>query len=142
MTWFVYVVLSALTTSLSAIFDKVAIKEADSTLTATVYAIITALFLVSFSLLFKKIGNNNLQTLSINSIFFILLSGTVYGLSWLFYLNALKHGPLTKVAITDTMSLLFTTLLSALLLGECLHMRQLIGAVLITIGTYLVAVTI
>jgi bacterial/archaeal transporter family protein len=142
MTWFFYVLLSAITTSLSAIFDKVAIREADSTLTATIYAIITAVFLIGFSLLFKKIGNNNIQMLSLNSMFFILLSGTVYGLSWLFYLHALKHGPLTKVAITDTMSLLFTTLLSALLLGECLQMRQLIGAVFITIGTYLVAVTI
>ncbi len=142
MTWLIFVLLSALTTSLSSIFDKFAIKEADSTLAATLYAIITALFLIGFSLAFRKLNNGNINTLSIHSIFFILLSGTMYGLYWLFYLQALKHGPLGKVAITDTIGLLFTTLLSAIILGESLQIRQMIGAVFIMIGAYLVSVAI
>jgi transporter family protein len=143
MIWLVYVLLSAFSASLSAIFDKIVIKEADSAITATIYAVITALFLIGFTAAFKKSSNGpSLQMLSSNSIIFILLSGTLYGLYWLFYLNALKHGPLTKVAITDTMSLLFTILLSTVLLGECLQLRQVLGAIFITIGAYLVAVAI
>lgn len=141
MIWLVYVLLSALLASLSAVFDKVVIRNADSTVTVTIYAVIAAVFLLGFSLAFKKIGPSNATSvLSGNNVLFILLSGTIYGLSWLFYATALKHGPVTKVAITDQMTLLFTVLLGGFLLGECLQLKQVIGTVLITIGAYLVAV--
>lgn len=142
MIWFVYVLLSAFSTSLSAIFDKIAIKGADSTVTATIYMVISAIFLIGFTAIFKRNDSSHLQSLSAQNMPVILLSGSVYALSWLFYIYALKHGSVTKVAITDLLSLLFTTLLGSLILGECLKIQQIIGAVFITIGAYLVVMTI
>ena len=141
MLWLMYAILSAFSDSCSRLCDKVAIKEIDPTVTATLYFTIEAISLITFSLVCRKISLATIRSFNPSNLFFITLAGIIGSFSWIFYLTALKHGPLTKVAITDHMGLLFTTFLSTLLLGEILPARQLIGTILITIGSFLVALT-
>lgn len=139
MLWLVYAILSALTDSCSKICDKIAVKQVDPALSATLYFTIEASILLIFNFIIKKNNNTSVSALSLHHLLFIVLAGLVGGLSWIFYFNALKHGPLTKVVITDYIGLLFTTGLGVVLLGEAVGMQQVAGATLITVGAILVA---
>jgi transporter family protein len=139
MIWLVYAILSAFTDSCSKICDKIAVKHVDPALSATLYFTIEASILLIFNFLIKKNHNTSVSSLNLYHFFFIVLAGLVGGLSWIFYFNALKHGPLSKVIITDYIGLLFTTSLGVVILGETVGTQQVIGAALITFGAMLVA---
>ena len=73
------------------------------------------------------------------SLVFLMLSGLATGASWLCYYKALQVGQVAKVVTIDKFSLILTFLLAALFLGEKLTLKTLLGGVLITAGTLVVA---
>ena len=73
------------------------------------------------------------------SLVFLMLSGLATGASWLCYYKALQVGQVAKVVTIDKFSLILTFLLAALFLGEKLTLKTLLGGVLITVGTLVVA---
>ena len=66
-----------------------------------------------------------------------LLSGIATGISWLAYFRALQLGPASRVAPIDKLSLPLTITLAALVLGESLSWKTLVGVALMTIGALL-----
>jgi transporter family protein len=138
MNYIILALLSALTASLVAIFGKLGLKNVDPTIATTIRSLIMAGFLVIVSLFLKKFENFSLNLFTSKDWLLIILAGISGALSWLFYFWALKFGPASHVAVIDRLSLVFVILLSALILGETLNSKVILGTILIIIGAILV----
>ena len=85
-------------------------------------------------------GNlGGLREISGRGWLFLALSGLATGASWLCYYRALQLGPTAPVVTLDKFSLVLTILLAALLLHEVPNGKTLLGAVLVTAGTLIIA---
>ena len=122
--WAVYAGLSALFASLTAILGKIGVQGINSNLA-------TAIRTIFVLVMAWDIGGR--------SLVFLMLSGLATGASWLCYYKALQVGQVAKVVTIDKFSLILTFLLAALFLGEKLTLKTLLGGVLITVGTLVVA---
>jgi len=138
MSWVLYALLSAFAASLATIFVKLGIKNFDPTLAATVRSTIACLFLVVTSFAMGKFNHFLPQSLYSKDGVYVLLSGVTGAISWIFYMSALKHGLASQVVSIDRTSIVFIAILSALILGETLHTRSVIGMLLVMAGAYLV----
>ena len=69
---------------------------------------------------------------------FLVLSGIATGLSWLFYFKAIQIGDVSRVAPVDKLSVVFTIILSCLILREPLTAKVIVGGLLITAGAIII----
>jgi transporter family protein len=69
----------------------------------------------------------------------IVLAGLSGALSWLFGFLALKDGNVVAVTAIDKLSLVITSVVAVLILGEMITWKAGIGLALVTLGIYLVA---
>jgi len=76
--------------------------------------------------------------LVINSIFQVLL-GIVVGLGYIFYYEGLKRVKTSQVALTELSSPFFTAILAWIILGEKTAPMQIVGAILLMLGLYILA---
>ena len=74
-----------------------------------------------------------------NTWIFLLLSAIATGMSWLFYFYALKVGEARKVVPIDKLSLVLTLIFAAIILKEKLSLQVALGAMLMTVGTLVIA---
>lgn len=135
--WIILAIMSAVAAAAVAIFGKVGIAQVDPTLATTVRAVIMAVFLVIVSVALGK--GSLLETIDRRAFAFIVFSGLVGALSWLFYFLALKNGPTSSVAALDRLSVVFVLALAVLFLGEKLTWYSGIGAALLTAGAILMS---
>lgn len=130
--WKLYALLSALFAAFTAIFAKLGVRNIDSDLaTAIRTAIVLAL---TWGIVLMSGKMQSLKTIGASTWIFLILSGIATGLSWLFYFKALQIGEASKVAPLDKMSVVFTILLSFLILKEPLTPKVIAGGLLITLG--------
>jgi len=138
MGYIILAFLSAFSASLVAILGKLGLKNVDATVATTIRSLITASFLVLVSLFLKKFENLSLSVFTSKDWLLIILAGISGALSWLFYFWALKFGPASHVAVIDRLSLVFVIILSALILGEALNFKVILGTILIIVGAILI----
>ena len=131
--WWIYALLSALFASLTAIFAKVGIAGVNSNLATAIRSVV--ILFVAWGLVLARGEARGLQTLSKQSLIFLIISGLATGLSWIFYFKALQLGNVSQVAPIDKLSVALTILLAVLFLGEALTIKTAIGAGLIVAGT-------
>ncbi len=130
--WKLYALLSALFAAFTAIFAKLGVRNIDSDLaTAIRTAIVLAL---TWGIVLMSGKMQSLKTIGASTWIFLILSGIATGLSWLFYFKALQIGEASKVAPLDKMSVVFTILLSFLILKDPLTPQVIAGGLLITLG--------
>ena len=139
--WVIFALLSAVTAALVAIFGKIGLEGIDSHTATAVRAVIMALFLVAVILVEGKLANISTILSSSKALTFIVLSGVAGAVSWLFYFLALQFGEVSKVAPIDRLSVVFAILLALLFLGEKLSLKGAVGAVLLTVGVILLALS-
>ena len=133
--WFVYALLSALFAALTAILAKVGLDGINSTLAT---AIRTAVVLVmAWGMVFFAGTQQGIPDISKKSWIFLILSGLATGASWLFYFKALQLGDASKVVPIDKFSLVITIVLAFIFLHETVTLKVIIGAFLITAGTFI-----
>jgi len=137
MSWIILALLSAFFAALVAILGKLGLGGVDTTLAPTIRAIVMACALLIFAISFGKF---DLGKIDGKSFIFIILSGLVGALSWLFYFAALKIGPASGAAALDRLSVVFILILAILFLGETLTWKTGLGALLITSGAILFAI--
>ena len=138
--WLIYALLSAVMAALVSIFGKIGLQSVDANTATTIRAIIMALFLIFF-----VIARGNLEQFSVifankKALTFIILSGIVGALSWLFYFLALKCGKVSQVAPVDKFSVVIATVLAIIFFGEKLSLFNQIGILLIALGVIFVAI--
>ena len=131
--WWTYALLSAVFAALTAILAKLGVKGVDSNVAT---AVRTGVILVLAWVVVAIQGNLGAVALIPRaSLGFLVVSGLATGASWLFYFKALQAGPASLVSAVDKSSLALTILLAALVLGEGLSLRTLLGCGLILAGT-------
>lgn len=135
--WAVYAGLSALFASLTAILGKIGVQGINSNLATAIRTIFV--LVMAWGMVFITGAQAGMKDIGGRSLVFLMLSGLATGASWLCYYKALQVGQVAKVVTIDKFSLILTVLLAALFLGEKLTLKTLLGGVLITAGTLVVA---
>jgi transporter family protein len=130
-----YAFASALAASATAILAKVGIKGVPSNLATAVRTAVVLVF--AWAIVFATRDHEALRTLKARSLVFLVLSGLGTGISWLAYFKALQMAPASRVAPIDKLSLAFTLVLAALVLGESISWRVALGAALMVSGALL-----
>ena len=138
LTWQYYAFASAIFAALTAIFGKLGVQEINSNL-AIFFRTIVILFMTTLIITTRNEWVKP-ESLSLKSLFFLIISGITTGLSWISYYKALKLGPASKVAPVDKLSVVFVVIFAILFLGEQLTWKVALGTVFIGIGAVLMSI--
>jgi transporter family protein len=137
LSWQSWAILSASFAALTAIFAKIGVENVGSDFATFIRTIVIILALAA--ILTTTGGWQNLNTVSLRSGLFLVLSGCATGASWICYFRALKLGDAARVAPIDKLSVVLVALFGAIFLGERLAVANWIGVGLIAAGAVLVA---
>ena len=130
--WVFYAILSAFFASLTAIFAKIGVKDVNSNL-ATAIRTIVVLILI-WGIVFFRGEQEGLAFISKRNVLFLVISGIMTGLSWIFYFKAISEGPLSVIAPIDKLSVALTIILAFIFLNEPVTLKAVIGSLLIIGG--------
>ena len=133
--WILYAVLTAIFTSTTTILSKIGIENTNTSLTTFLRTVIVLILLTAITLIKKKY--KNIKKLNKKNYLYIILSGISTSLSWLFYFKALSIGEASKVFPIEKLSLVVSIIVSCIFLKEKLNKKQILGIVIITLGTSL-----
>jgi transporter family protein len=135
MNWTTCALLSALFAGLTALLAKVGVQNVPSNLATLVRTVVVVFF--AAGIVAARGEWSGLRGISGRSWSFLVLSGVATGLSWLFYLAALKLGPISGVAPIDKLSFVIAMTLGFVVLREPVRPLTLVGAALILVGVLL-----
>ena len=137
-SWLMYAILSAVFASLTSILGKIGISGIDSNLGT---AIRTSVVLVmAWLMVFVKNKQSEIKGIDPKELSFIILSGFATGASWLCFYRALQDGPASVVVPIDKLSILVTIVFSRVVFHEKLSKKALLGLIMITVGTVIMAI--
>ncbi len=132
--WIIMSLMSAFFAGITSILAKCGIRKIGSNVAMAIRTIIILIF--SLLIVFISGSFNLIHNITPKSLIFLLLSGVVTGVSWLFYFKAVFIGDLNKVAAIDKSSVVLSILFAIVLFKETDKLLiKLIGIVLILIGT-------
>lgn len=133
--WIMFAFGSALFAGLTAILAKCGIRNTDSNVATALRTIVVLAF--SWLMVFVTGAQNGMNSISMKTMVFLVLSGVATGASWLCYFKALQLGNVNKVTPIDKSSTVLTMFLAFVLLGEELTWMKAVAMVCIGIGTYM-----
>ena len=133
--YIILALLSAVFSSLTAIFGKKGLRETNSHVATFVRTGMVLLYVWGFAFFLGV--QTKITDISPRSLLFLLLSGCATGVSWLCYYKALSIGEVSRVTAIDKSSILITMLIGMSLLGERVTAAKVMGLVVIAAGTYL-----
>lgn len=136
--WIFYAFLSAIFAGVTSILAKIGVEDTDSHVVTALRTIVVVVF--SWIMVFIVGSQYTIDTISIKSMIFLVLSGLSTGVSWICYFKALQLGDVNKVVPIDKSSTILTMVLAFLILKEPISIYMLIGMICIGIGTYLMIV--
>ncbi len=137
MPWYVAAILSAIFAALTSILAKIGIKDVDSNLATAIRTSFILVFTWGIALAQGSVAK--ISQISKHAWLFLALSALATGLSWLFYFYALKVGEARKVVPIDKLSLVLTIIFAAIFLKEKMTLQVALGAIMMTIGTLIIA---
>lgn len=133
--WIMFAFGSALFAGLTAILAKCGIRNTDSNVATALRTIVVLAF--SWLMVFVTGAQSGMNSISMKTMVFLVLSGVATGTSWLCYFKALQLGNVNKVTPIDKSSTVLTMFLAFVLLGEELTWMKAVAMVGIGIGTYM-----
>jgi transporter family protein len=134
--WKWYALLSAIFAALTAIFAKIGVKNIDSNLATAIRTCV--IIIITWGIVIASNSFGEIKNLTKQNWTFLILSGMATGLSWLFYFKALQMGDASKVAPIDKLSVVFTIILSFLILKEPFSLKVLLGGLCIAAGSLII----
>lgn len=138
MAWWTYAFVSAVAASATAVLAKLGVAGVPSNLATAVRTAVVLVF--AWGIVFATREHQLLRDLRPKSLLFLLLSGIGTGVSWLAYFKALQMAPASRVAPLDKLSLAFTIVLAALVLGESISWKLALGVAMMVGGALLTLV--
>ncbi len=135
--WWIYALLSAFFAALTTIFAKIGIENINANLATAIRTII--ILVIAWGLVFAQGTLSELSSISPRTLIFLSISGVATGLSWIFYFQALQLAKVAQVAPIDKSSVVLVILFSSLFLHEPLTPKMIIGGLLVTIGSLVLA---
>lgn len=139
MSWVVYALLSAVFGAFTAIFAKIGVKDIDSNLATAIRTVVILIF--AWGVVFYQGTIKSFHSVSRFTLTFLVLSGIMTGLSWLFYFKALQVGDASQVSPIDKLSLVFTIILAAFILKEKVTPQIFFGALLMSMGAIMITLS-
>lgn len=133
--WIMFAFGSALFAGLTAILAKCGIRNTDSNVATALRTIVVLAF--SWIMVFLTGAQSGMNSISMKTMLFLVLSGVATGASWLCYFKALQLGNVNKVTPIDKSSTVLTMFLAFVLLDEALTWMKVVAMVGIGIGTYM-----
>ena len=135
--WLVFAVLSAVMAALTTILAKVGVEGVNSNLATAIRTMVV--MVMAWGMVFITNAQSGLSKISTRSWIFLVLSGVATGISWLCYYRALQLGQASKVVAIDKLSVVITLVLAFVFLHETFTVKSLIGCILLTAGTLVMA---
>ncbi len=132
--WVLFAILSAVFAALTSIFAKVGMAGINSNLATAIRTVVVLLMAWGIVFITGKAGG--VTQITTRGWVFLVLSGLATGLSWLCYYYALQKGPASKVIPIDKFSVVIAIVLAFVVLHEKPDAKTLVGAALITAGTF------
>lgn len=136
MSYISYAFFSAFFAALTSILAKKGMKGINSNLATALRTGVILIFSIVIVFITTDISAQMSQITS-RTIIFLTLSGITTGVSWLCYFHALKIGNVNIVVPIDKSSIVFTILLSTIILNENFSILKAICTFIIALGTYL-----
>ncbi|WP_457550341.1 EamA family transporter [Archaeoglobus sp.] len=129
--------VSALLWGIAPLFDKYVVSTGVSPYLANLIRVSGALMFLAIVTFVAK--DYSYAKLTIKSITFLLIAGIIAsGVAMIVYFQALKLSQASRIVPITSIYPLFTVIFSALLLGENVSPKVVIGAVLIVVGLSLI----
>lgn len=138
MTWIVWAILGAIATGVSAILSKAGLQKVDSTLGFAVQSVI--IVLMTWLIVGLSGKATRLLDIEVRAWGFLLAGGVVTTIAYLCYFRALSLGDAARVSPLDNLSLVFSVVFAAVLLGEKVNATAIAGVALMACGAVLVAI--
>jgi len=135
MTWLLYALVSAVAAAATAILAKIGVGTVPSNLATAIRT--TFILPLVWGLVAARGEFGALKTASTQTLVFLGLSAVATGISWLAYFKALQMAPASHVAPIDKLSLPLTITLAAVVLGEPLSPKLILGVLLMVGGAIL-----
>ena len=132
-TWIILIILYAIFVSLIEVSKKKATKM------NSIYIVLA--FLTTLSLIFSALISRDIFRIDYTYIPAIMLKSFIVLFAWLLGLKALEGMQLSIYGMVKISRIIFTVLLSCLLLGEKLTLVTVIGMIIVIIGLILVNTT-
>ena len=133
--WLILAFLSAIFAALTAILAKIGIDGVDSHLATAIRTVVV--LALAWGMVFLTNSGEGISEISRKNWIFLILSGLATGASWLCYFKALQIGETSAVVAVDKLSVVLTLILAILFLHEQFTLKSSLGAVLITVGTWM-----
>lgn len=137
MSWKVFAFGSAFFAGLTAIFGKLGVEGLNSNFATLIRTLV--ILAITVAIVIWRNEWQAPQTLRLQSLGFLVLSGVATGLSWLLYYRALQMAPASLVAPIDKLSVAFAIVLGVVFLGEAFTLKLAIGGSLIVVGALVLA---
>ena len=122
------ILVATVSWAIVAIPGKQLVKDLTSSIIVRYRFLIASLFMLPLAVC--------LNQLVINSIYQVLL-GVLVGLGYILYYEGLKRLKTSQVALTELSSPFFAAILARLLINESITIMQIIGALLLLLGLYM-----
>jgi transporter family protein len=135
MSWLFFAFVSAVAAAATAILAKIGIEGVPSNLATLIRTVVITVF--ASAIVAATGEHQRLSSISRRSMTFLVLSGVATGISWLAYFRALQLAPASRVSPIDKLSLPLTIVLAAVVLGEAMGWRLVLGVTLMTVGAML-----
>jgi len=136
--WLAYAAGGAIFATATTLLVKVGISDVDSSLGTAIRTVVV--LVMAWIVVLVSGEHRRLSVIPRRDLIFLALSGLATGASWLCFYRALQIGPLSAVVPIDKLSIVVTVIFAALVFGERLTRRGLVGLVLVIAGTVLLAV--
>ncbi|WP_300622482.1 EamA family transporter [uncultured Fusobacterium sp.] len=133
--WFFYAILSAIFAALTSILAKMGMGGISSNLATAIRT--SVVVFMAWGMVFITKSGNQIGNIPGREWLFLILSGLATGASWLCYYKALQIGEVSKVVPVDKFSIVLTLIFAFLFLKEVATLKVVIGAIFITIGTFI-----
>lgn len=133
--WLFYAACSAFFAGVTSILAKCGIRKTDSTVATAVRTIVILIF--SWVIVGIVGSADEVSSIDVRTLIFLILSGVATGASWLCYFQALQEGDINKVVPIDKSSTVLTILLALILLQEGISLPKAVAVVMIATGIFL-----
>ena len=133
--WFFYAILSAIFAALTSILAKMGMGGISSNLATAIRT--SVVVFMAWGMVFITKSGNQIGNIPGREWLFLILSGLATGASWICYYKALQIGEVSKVVPVDKFSIVLTLIFAFLFLKEVATLKVIIGAIFITIGTFI-----
>ena len=133
--WLFYAAGSAFFAGVTSILAKCGIRKTDSTVATAVRTIVILIF--SWVIVGIVGSADEISSIDVRTLIFLILSGAATGVSWLCYFKALQEGDINKVVPIDKSSTVLTILLALIFLHEGISFPKAVAVVMIAAGIFL-----